>query len=299
MNHFKIPFLNPFKFVPNTSTPGVHFDDAWACEQIRSFQMRATYKTKWQLSDVTKLQIECSIVPDDLKIYNTLRQIVKTIPWTNVFTGIGYSVWELLYDVSDLSEQVVYNYQHVSFGAIEFAAVSEPIDLRVSWPNTRWITYRNSFNDWDVAFSTGIIFGFRCECDVIDFNPERESNDHITSRRGVVKLWGNSWRTFTLYIGEAPGVAPWVVDLFNKILDCDYTTFAGKRYTANQGAKWEVTRIKTWPLIGAKIEVVPVGDEASLEFADVSPLANGLVTAYNIDAGLFGPGAIVPVIDIE
>ena len=300
MNHFKIPKHNPFGFVPSTLTPGVFLGDAWASELIRSFMMKAYYKQKWEKADTTKLQIECSIIPDDLKIVNKKGQVLKSIPWEVVFDGVSYKVLELTYDVSDIAEQEIYNYQSVNFGGgVVKAAISEPIDLKSKWPNTRGIIYRNSYNDWDVAFTTGIQFFFRCECDVLDFNPEREANDHISSRRKLSRLWGNSWDSFTFYVAEAPGVAEWVVKLLNKIFDCDYVSIAGKRFTADQNAKWEVTRIRTWPLIGAKIAVVPVEDGSSLEFADATPLSNGLVTAYNIETAFFGPGSLVPIIDVE
>jgi hypothetical protein len=300
-NFFNIPLLTPFKFVPSTNSPNTvsDFDGAWACEQIKSFERKVYYKQKWKKSDTTKLQIESSIAPETLKVYNAEGVIVKTFAWAAVYSAVNYTVYETTFDISDLAEGVYYLYQRVTLLSIDWKAISEPIHSKTSWPNTLLFTYKNSYNDQDVAFSTGVDFKFRCEAGIMDFNPERERTAYINQVHDTESLSGVPFRTYKLYIGEAPGVAPYIIDLLNRIFCCDSINIEGKFYQSTEGSKWEVTRAKGYPLIGGSIEIAEANNVMSLQFADIAPLATGIVTAYNIETAFFGPGSLVPVTDIE
>jgi hypothetical protein len=289
----------PFKFVPNTATPGIHFDDKWACEQVKEWELKRYYRQKWVRSDATLLQIESSISPESLKVYNSLGIQVKSISWTAVYTGINYSIYELTFDISDLAEGVYYLYQRVNFGSIDWKAISEPIESRATWPNTLLFTYKNSYNDSQAAWTTGLEMKFRCEAAILEFSPERERAAYVNQMRDVANLSGVPYRVFKLYIGEAPGVAPYVVDILNRIFCCDSVDIAGKKYQSDEGSKWEITRAKGYPLIGASIDIAEAKNLMNLEFSDTTPLDAGIVTAYNVETAFFGPGSLVPVIDIE
>jgi len=56
-NYLNIAKVLPFKFYKNTPTPGIHFDDDWACNQIRNWEKRVYYAQKWLRAYTTKLQI--------------------------------------------------------------------------------------------------------------------------------------------------------------------------------------------------------------------------------------------------
>jgi hypothetical protein len=299
MNHLNFPFALPFKFVPNTSSPGIHFDDSWACEQIKSFEAKAYYRQKWQLSDTTPLQIESSIAPEDLKMYNSAGTLIKSFEWTAVHSEVNYKIYECTFDISDKPEGVYWLYQRVNLLSIDWKAISEPIHAKASWPNTQRIGYKNSYNDHDVAWTTGIKMYFRCEMGIMDFTPERDRTAYANQTHDVATLKGVPSRQFKLYIGTAPGVAPYIVDILNRIFCCDYIEIAGKLYQSAEGSKWEVTRVKNYPLIGASIDIVPATNEMSLQFSDTTPLAPGIVTAFKIDTSFFGPGTLVPVTDVQ
>lgn len=298
-NHFKIPLLWPFKMVPSTSTPGIHFDDAWACEQIKSFERQVYYKQKWKKADTTTLVIESSLAPTALKVYNRERTIVKSINWTAAYTAINYTIYTLTFDISDLAEGVYYIYQRATFGSIDWKSISEPIHSKASWSNTLLFTFKNSFNDQDVPWTLGFDMKFRCEAGIMDFNPERDRAAYVNQSRDVTNLSGIPYRSFKLYIGKAPGVAPWVVDVLNRIFCCDSIDINGKKYQSDDGSKWEVTRAKGYPLIGASIDIVEAVNSSSLEFADTTPIAPGILIAYHMETGFFGDGALVQVTDIE
>lgn len=299
-NHVKFPFCLPFKFVPNTATPGVHFDDRWACEQIRSWEKPAYYKQKWVKTDTTPLQIESTIAPAGLKVYNAAAQVVKTINWALVFTGPNYKIYELTFDISDLPDGVYWLYQQVTILSINWEVISEPIHSKATWPNTMKIDYKNSFNRDGVAWTTGIMMSFRCECAIMDMEPDAELAGFVNQTRDSATLDGTPYRKFKFYVGEAPGVAPYIVDILNRIWVCDYVSVEGKRYCRDAGtAKFEITRQKNYPLIGASLDIAESFNNDSLQFSETTPLAPGIVVAYNMQTAFFGPGSLVPVDDVQ
>lgn len=299
-NHFNIPLIWPFKMVPSTTTPGIHFHDDWACKQVRSWEMKRYYRQKWKKSDTTKLQIESSIAPDNLKVLNQYGAVVKQFTWATVLTEISYRIYETTFDVSDLDDGVYYLYQRVTFGAIDWAYISEPISSKATQDRTLSFKYKNSFNDQDVAWTaTGLEMLFRCEADIQEPDFPRDRAAYINQTRDLVNLSGIPYNQFKLVIGDAPGVAPYIVDILNRIFCCDSIEIEGLKYQSDEGSKWEINRVKGYPLIGAQIDIVPAKNKTSQQSADTTPLASGIVMAYNIETAFFGPGSLVPVTDIE
>jgi hypothetical protein len=298
-NYCKIPLLNPFKFVPHTNNPGIHFDDSWAIEQVNNFQRKIKYYQKWEKQDTTHLYIESSIAPADLIVYDVNRNSVKTFAWANVYTGIAYSIYKIDFDISDVSDGIYFLYNKIELLGITWEIISEPIHSKTVWKNTLPFKYKNSNNRFDVAFSTGIEFLFRCEAGINIEGFERESTDYYNQVRDFEILQAIPSRKFKLLIGEAPGVAPYVIDLLNRIFCCDYVSIKELQYAAKSGANFEITKYLHYPLLGAGLDLVNSYNMQSLEFADVTPLAAGIVLAYNIDTSLFAPGSIVPIIEIE
>ncbi|CAL7961506.1 conserved hypothetical protein [Gammaproteobacteria bacterium] len=305
MNHFKIPLCNPFKFVPITDAPGIHFDDNWFIEQIRYFEMKSFYRQKWVKSNTTKIQVESSIAPQSIKVIDRYNNQIKVFNWVAVYTAINYSIYETTFDVTDVSEKIIFLKFGVVFEeSINWSILSEPIEIKTEWPGTMLFRYNNSYNKFDVAFSTGIKFYFRCEAVIHDFYPERGGTDYINQVKDTELLEVTPSRKFKLSIGcnmivgARLGVAPWVLDIVNRILCCDIVSVENMRYCAEAEAKWEKHKQGQYPLIGGTIDIVPSFNSQSLEFADTTPLAPGLVLAYNIDTAIFAPGSIVPINEV-
>lgn len=299
-----IPFLNPIKFVPNTATPGYpHFDSDWFVNQIKSFETKAIYYQKWQIGDSTPIQVESSIIPDDAIIYDCNHVSVKTIQFAKTADGedLGKSVYEAQINLDTLPvNSVYYIYLRSAYAGIQFEAISEPIKLATLWPDTVYFSCKNSNNDFGVIFTTGVEFNFRCEAGIMDFTPENESTDYVDQIHDIEILSETVYRTFKLYIGDERGVAPWVIDLMNRITACDYWEAENMQYTKNTGAKWEITRVKPYPMVGAAIEIIPSQNVSGLQFFDNGDLVEGMVMAYNIDTNFFGTVEDdIHIIDIE
>lgn len=303
MNSFKLPYHNPFCFRKTGNTRAFHFDEGWAAEQIRGYEMPMYYKQKWIRSKTTTLQCESSIAPQDLQIWSLHpKALVKSIAWTMVLDAVQYKIYELVFDISDIPEDDYILYGRTNLLSIDWKYISEPISSRDSHPGCINFQYWNSYNEWDVVFSTGIKFDWTVEGDLIlpDFTPERNRITMINQNVDLINLYSNSYNSFPLAIGSLLGLPPYMLSHANRIFDCDSIKIEDYMYQSAEGSKWEKTYIKGNPFVhGAKIDVVLAKNPTALEFSSAVPLAPGLVTAYEIETDFFGPSTIVPVYEVE
>lgn len=307
INYVKIPLACPFKFVPSVATAGMHFDDDWACRRIQEFERKAYYAQKWPRAKTTKFQITSTIAPEDLFVLDTKGNVVKNLAWTLVPSGAtSYNFYEVEVDLSDLPEGRYFLYLIAELLSFSKAALSEPIDSKDEHPYLLGFKFTNSFNDFGVAWTaTGIEMTFYCEAAIMEFQPDRDRTPYVNQLKDISTLKATPARTFKLWIGEAPGVAEWVIDLMNRIFCCDHVEIfrpadmIAKAYQSTEGSKWEVSRVRGYPLIGATLEIAEAKNNDSLEMSDTEELTPGLVTSYEIQTGFFGPAATVPITDVE
>jgi hypothetical protein len=300
MSYCKLSKALPFPFYK--SPKGLFWSN------IRQWEFKSPYHQKWVRSDTTKLQCESSIPPMDLKIYDVRSlALVKSIAWVPVFVSPSYSIYELNFDISDRPQGLYILYQQTSLLAINWEYYSEPISSKDKWPETILHEYWHDFNDYDVAWTTGVHFKFRVEAGIMDPNAERDRTAFMNQVKRVETLMATPYDTYKLYIGEGwKGVPYWTIRILNFIWACHHIYLTGDYYHETgywqslTDAKWELTRVKGFPKFGAGLEVIPADNSMSVEYNDGgNKLAEGIVTAYNIETDWFGKKGITPVIDIE
>lgn len=290
--------------LPHTLTPGEHFDDDWACKQIRFGEMRVNYQQKWIRSYTTKLQIVTTVEPDDLKLYDEYGVVVKSFPWTVVGTGTGdEKAYHCTYDVTDiLTDGYYWLYQKCAILSVLLEAISEPIWIRNSHRNVRPFVFSNSKNDFGLIFSgTNLSMTFMCESDMPanEYTFERDVNTFADQIHNVVMLSGYPYNNAKLIIGNPKGVAPYVIDITNRILCCDNVKFNGLKIQTTDGAKWDINKVRGYPLIGGSIDVTPAKNLSSLQLIHEDPIEPGIIVAYDLDQGFFGTTNIVHITDFE
>lgn len=309
-NFTDIPFLNPIKFVPATDTPGVHFDDDWAKNQIKEWEMQVCWRQKWQFEDETPLHIKSTVTPSDLQVYDRNGNVVNEIEWTLVAASgtTAGNIYELTLQLDtgtggDLPAGVYWLYQEVTNGGSYLCKyLSEPIDVRVSHKNTSLFTYTNSENTQGVYFGkTEVVFNMRIEAKLSEFSPGSDTTDYIDQSRNAYILSGTPFREWKLLIGNAPGVTDYTADLLNRIFCLDTVRIDGKLFTKVNGAKWEAQRVKGYPLAGWSLDVTESVNLTGLQHSDTDPLVPGVTTAYDINDDLYGSttGSNIHIIDKE
>lgn len=298
-NFSKFPFVSPFKWLPNTATPSIHFHDSWACEQIKSFEQRAYYTQKWLAAVTTKLQCISTVAPDPLVIVDANQIAVKTIAWAIAAPGSTYNAWELTFDISDLPDGIYWLYQKFELLSYKAEFITEAISLKDSHPFVKQIKYRHSKNDYDVVWTTGIEMTFCVECEIMSPEFEAELTSFADQTRDVFVLDGVPYITYQAEFFDAKGGAPYMLDIINRIFVCDNVKIEGKGYVRNTGAKLKTTKVKNYPLFGGTLEIVEAQNLYSQQHNDLTELAPGVVTAYDIDTSFFGLGEIVPITEIN
>ncbi len=295
-NYVSIPLQLPFKFVPDNGMAGIGFDDRWSYLHRQPNDIHVNYRQKWVKSDTTILQIESSIIPESLKVWNLSKQVVKSFSWTAVVNGTGYKVYECTFNISDISEGIYFLYQVTGV----WKWISEPIHSKTTWPGTLLATYRNSYNNNAVAWTTGATFKFRFEGAIPpnEFTPEKDRKDYVNQTRTVKTLKGVSYRKEKLLIGIVP---PYVIDIINRIFDNDYVNIEGKLFQLESGAKLEPFRSRGYPHMSASADIVGVGAGSGvgggLTVGDTGS-AQAVVIGYDIETAFFGGVGITPVIEV-
>lgn len=301
-NYCNIPMALPFRFVKAGVDASVNFDDDWACNQIRSHQRKVYYFQKWIKSKTTKLQVESTIAPQDLKAYNVAMVVAKSFEWTAVFDSGTYKIYECTVDMSDQPDGKYWFYHEVKdFVSIDWKWISNPIDLKAAWPNVRELRYRNTKNANGMAWTTGIECSFFVECDIPPntLDPARDRSAYVNQIVDTSSLKGTPSRVFKFYVGDQHGVAPWVVDLLNDIFCCDTIYYEGKQYQSTDGSKWEKTSFDTYPLMWCSIDVTDrfnrrVSQQSSTDLGE-----GGVIVVSQINTNFFGPDSPVIVTEYQ
>ena len=297
IQYCNVPLASPVKFIKNTSTPPPGFDGDWFVRQILPFQRNLNYQQKWQVGDSTSVQITSTIPPSPIKVYDCQGNVLFTLAWTSVLTYSGASVYECALNLDAAVNKIVYLYFEATMMATSFKWVSEPIYVKTTWPLTNLFKYYHFENVQDVVFTTGYRPIFRCEADILDANFLHESYDFVDEIHDTKLLSGTPYREFKLDIGTAPGVAPWVVDILNRIFCFSHVEVKGLQYAKVSGAKWDINRVKGYPLIGASMDITEAKNLFSNQ-QNVNTIEPGIVTGWMFSP-FFGTATNIEVLQIE
>lgn len=258
MSVFLIPPVNPLRFIQ----PGGRLDRLSAAQLINSYQQPGCYLQKWQTDDTTKIQI-LSDFEFTFRIFDLVTglEVAELIPVEVDASIIGqtFGVYEITLPFSALEEGIFYaqvDYEDESEEAITL--ISEPFQVAETHDETLLFSYENSENNFSVVFSTGINFKLRVEGNIELFKPESDDVIYNDQLRNATVLDSIPFRSWTLFVGAAPGVAAWMLDLVNRVMACDEVTIDGDPYTKKVGSSWEMKRADEYPFAGMTTEIVPV-----------------------------------------
>lgn len=124
-----------------------------------------------------------------------------------VFTTnlVDFDVYESILSFNDVAAGVYYvRIRGVNLDASFTEFVSEPIDLRVSHPNTQLLEARNFDNAADVVFTTGITLKIRLEGKLQKPVPGRQDENYRESNGSPVKLTSRPQRKYKLEYFNQP-----------------------------------------------------------------------------------------------
>lgn len=256
---FKISLLNSLKWV-DTANINNGFDGDFAINQILSYQNPKCYFQKWQQSDTLRQQILSDYVPTDLLIRDfRTNKIVSTSVWQEqptIVIGQTFKVYEISF-LMNFPEGKYYAEFSYNDGLINHPMLSEPLHIKQTWENTLLIKYKNSVNDKDVIFDTGIEFQFRVEGAVKYDAPGNSRNVYDDQDINPTLLSATPFRKFKLFIGFKYGVPFWVQDKVNIIISINQVRYNNVFYQTPADSEWEAEKDDTNAFIGSSISLYP------------------------------------------
>lgn len=167
-----------------------------------------------------------------------------------------FNVFEFLFSVLDVSDgQYFVRFRAFDDDDNEKIAVSEPLDLRVTQPNTNLIVYRNFDNAFGLTWTTGIICRIRVESVFFKRNPGGERTVTRNSTFDLVKVSAKKTRGILFEVFQLP---PYLHEKLSVIFDCDFKAIQGVEVEAAEGYG-EPLYITRYPLANSSIKLEAKG----------------------------------------
>jgi len=261
---FNIAILNPLRFI-DTSNINNSFDGNFAVDQVLSYQNPKCYFQKWQVSDVLRLQIVSDFEPTDLLFRDIVTDaIIGTASWSEkptVIVGQTFKVYELEFEFITLPVGKYYTeFSYTDENDDEHLIMSEPICVSQTQENTLLLQYKNSVNDLDVIFETGIVFNFRVESAIKDYSPGNNRAIYVDQSVNSTLLSATPFRKFKFYLGYRVGLPPWVIDKVNFIQSVDQVKYNNIYYQIVEGSDYEISTNDDNSFAGASIDIQPANN---------------------------------------
>lgn len=285
LRRVRVSPFNHIQFVPANIPKAERYNTyipyyAWQKEQIRPWETAVEYTQKIQTSDGLFLQVQYSfvdagIINASLKLYSCDGTLVDTFPLEQPSDmpaitdedGLTYRV-NLLNDTEFFQTVDPGRYYFLLEFPFSTAGttvvdkieswISEPIELRDSWPDTILAEISNDTNAQDVIFEQyPQRFAFRVEGAIV--NPKDLVN-RVTAQDQTAQTYPLSADVYngaTFAIGGNGGfVADWVFKKLNFYFTAKYLRLDNMGYTAADGAAITRQYIPDYPLYSGSIDIV-------------------------------------------
>jgi hypothetical protein len=242
-----IPTLNSIRF----SRHGVN-------EAATERAFYAGYYQKYQRRDRTGIQFVSNEEATDWQLA-AYREDGTRMPYSfarTVYDGLiaGWTVFEFAVDFS-LFEEGRYLLE-LRLGPTLTRFYSGLICVKDEHPYTRLLSYRNSYNDQNVAFGTGIVFHLRLETQLYhSFVPKSEDSIYSDTLGGFRTLSSNPYGNRRLNIGGTSGIPDWLMEIVNQAFSCDTLILDNVEITKAEGASFEAVEVENYNLRSWNIEI--------------------------------------------
>jgi len=245
-NTFRIPLLNSFRWVKKNPITDSRYNTLPFDYEVDQYNPNGCYFAKWQTNDRAQVQF-LSDFTCELKFYNFYTNIFYIgIPILEVNTSIvgqTFKCYEAEIDFSDFDEGEYYAEITYNDGTTDIIWQTSPLEVRELHAETLLYEYKNSRNDKDIIFETGIKFNFRVEGSITNYLPKSNNELYVDQEYDVTQENSIPFRNFTNLIGSARGLPNWVIDKLNLVFSVDEKQIDGVYFEkADAGSSFEPTR---------------------------------------------------------
>jgi hypothetical protein len=261
-----IPTINPIRF----SLSGVN-------EPKVENAFYRDYYQKFQRTDSTTIQI---LIPGDEPQKNWTLSAVKiddeAFSYTATSKTFGnlinnYLIAEYNIDFSFFDEG---KYRFFLRSVSGFTYRSDVICVKDKHEHTRLLSYRNTYNEQGVAFSSGIVFHLRVEAQLYKaIIPKSEDSIYTDNLGGYRTLASSPYSNSRLNIGGTGGIPDWLMNIINQAFSCDTLFLNSVEITKADGATFEAVEQDNYNLRSWNIEIGHI--ENSLFYEECLLTVNG------------------------
>lgn len=241
-----------------------HFDDDFWERNLNRWMDEATYFQPWQTKDIVKEQFlgveEVGGVSYTVRLCTPEGKVVKSV-LAVVGSQVGSNdqyVWEYEFPLWDVAEGKYYfqMWYVPDTPGTDYFIVSAPVEIKRYHQGTQLYRYYHSSNDQDIFYETDIQFYIRLHSQLMEFQPDAKRFVYEDQPLNLTMLSGTTFRTWQAVLGGMGNDFPeYMLDKIDRIFNHDYLAIDGREYTAIEGAKLDIDRVKNKPLYSAKIAV--------------------------------------------
>jgi hypothetical protein len=290
-----IPHLNPLQFykeLPDVSARfnTRDFDDWYFSDTILPWQQKVHWCQPWQLSDNLKLQLQSTISPVNLLLFNYEGGLVDTIPFNQMQQSENdpeLFIYQIDVDMSGYP-QTSYYFQ-IQFGSnpVVLTLQSENINLSEKIENTILLEYTNPTFIGEMIFETGIQPSVRIPAVKKYKGPASKNTifeDQVMDQSLVRSV---NYRIWTLSIGGSKGIPDYFADNIDRYLSCKTVLIDGKYYT-KVDASIEPNEVDNYPMRGWKIDMRERNNAGSRLYENNEAQNTKVAVMVNVDSKGFG-----------
>lgn len=291
LKYVKIPKANPFRWMKAINGLQDYFQN-----EISPFETKVTYVNPFEFTDPLNAQIVFDmdyVTAYRIELINCLNVVKKTATAQTMHNDADkwrYVHFNMIPGAA-FTEGIYYLKLTVTLytGQVDYY-ITEPIDLRASWPNTVYIDYGHSENDFDMIWSrAGLSFSslrvVRISITKVTFTALYRlrlhggywSKDFMPSSDDVVYN-DQSWNFKTVSsipyevrkvtFGDGRGIPNYLAGILNRIFACTNIAINGERISKIDGAKLEqINRPDRYPMAGWTIDVAKYSNDYADEYS--------------------------------
>lgn len=271
------PYLNPVKFHSLTPVQADQYlskfmDDYGFKDTILDYEEAVCFFQQWGTNDAVRLQFKANYQPNVLKIFKadaTFVQDHALIRKQEDFFKPGFFIFQSDYDTAPLTPGF-YQYQ-MHFGSpASNVLVSEPQIIQ-SYDDLRgkslYVEYSNYEKKNDIYFQSPFSPAIRIPGCLKYKEPGSRDTWYEDEYLNPSMTQSIPFDVFTLFLGTAQGVPPWLIQKMARIMKCSDVRIDGRFYTvATEGATWQPEEVEFYPMKGWSIDVRPKLNKDGTEY---------------------------------
>lgn len=267
------PYINPARFVKLTPIQIPQYvskflDDWLASEIIHDYEQRKCYVQKWLNDDSIRLQFISNYGPLTLRLMDRQGVEIYSTPFETRqqdFFRPGYYIRQIELDLAPFEPG--YCYLKIDAAGLD-PWVSEPFEIVETFANSLYVEYSHPDYYQGVYFNSPFSPAIRIPA-VLDYSkPGMKSTIYEDQNLNETMVKAVPFRLWTLTLGDAHGIPPFLIDKIDRIFGCPDLQIDGRFFTKNEGAEWDKSTIDLYPFAGWNIELREKLNRATVQYED-------------------------------